>query len=88
MIPDDAGELLARLLRGIAPEVDLAGIDPAAPFAESAELDSMDHLNLFDALYEETGIDIPERDYPLVVTVDGFVAYVTAADREEVRHVP
>jgi acyl carrier protein len=39
----------------------------------------MDFLNLVTALYEETGVDIPERDYPLVATIDGFVAYVAAA---------
>jgi len=77
--PNDARTLLARLLRGIAPEVDLDEVDPAAPLQEDAELDSMDFLNLVNALYEETGIDIPERDYPLVATIDGFVAYVTAA---------
>jgi len=77
--PNDARTLLARLLRGIAPEVDLNEVDPAAPLQEDAELDSMDFLNLVNALYEETGIDIPERDYPLVATIDGFVAYVTAA---------
>ena len=79
MSPDDARTLLARLLRGVAPEIDLAEIDPAAPLQEEAELDSMDFLNLVGALYDETGIDVPERDYPAIATVDGFVAYVTAA---------
>jgi acyl carrier protein len=40
----------------------------------------MDFLNLVTALHEETGIDVPERDYPLVATIDGFVTYVAAAD--------
>jgi acyl carrier protein len=77
--PDDARALLARLLHGVAPEVDLEEVDPAAALQEEAELDSMDFLNLVGALYDETGIDVPERDYPLVATVDGFVAYVAAA---------
>lgn len=81
MSPDDARALLARLLRGVAPEVDLDEVDPAAALQEEAELDSMDFLNLVGALYDETGIDVPERDYPLVATVDGFVDYVTAATR-------
>ncbi len=71
--------LLARLLHGIAPEVDLDEIDPAVPLQEEAELDSMDFLNLMTALYEETGVEVPERDYPRVATIDGFVAYVAAA---------
>jgi acyl carrier protein len=87
MTPDDARALLAHLLRGIAPEIDLAEIDPAVPLTEAAELDSMDHLNFVNALYEETGIDIPERDYPLIATIDGFVAYVVAAERKEARHI-
>ncbi len=39
----------------------------------------MDFLNLVAALHEETGIDVPERDYPSLATVAGFVAYVAAA---------
>jgi acyl carrier protein len=81
MTPDDARALLARLLRGIAPDIDLDEIDRATPLTEAAELDSMDILNLVDALYDETGINVPERDYPQITTVDGFVAYVTTAAR-------
>jgi len=75
------------LLHGVAPEVDLDEIDPAEPLQEAAELDSMDFLNLVIALYDETGIDVAERDYPLVATIDGFVAYVTAASAKESRRV-
>jgi acyl carrier protein len=87
MTPNDARALLARLLHGVAPEIDLDEIDPAEPLQESAELDSMDFLNLVTALYDETGIDVPERDYPLIATIDGFVAYVTAASAKESRRV-
>lgn len=79
MTPVETRTLLARLLRGIAPEVVLDEVDPASPLQEEAELDSMDFLNLVNALYEETGIEIPERDYPQVASVEGFVAYVAAA---------
>ncbi len=80
MSPDETRTLLARLLHAVAPEVDLDEIDTAALLQEAAEFDSMDFLNVVTALYDETGIEIPERDYPLIATVDGFVAYVTAAD--------
>ncbi|MBN2623220.1 MAG: acyl carrier protein [Acidimicrobiales bacterium] len=78
MNADETRTLLARLLRGIAPEVDLDTVDPGAPLQEEAELDSMDFLNLVNALYDETGIEIPERDYPRIATVEGFVGYVSA----------
>ena len=76
---EDPHALLARLLHRIAPEVDLDQVDPAEPLQDAADLDSMDFLSLMAALYAETGIDVPERDYPAVASVDGFVAYVASA---------
>jgi acyl carrier protein len=76
---DDARALLERLLHGIAPEIDFGGADPSAPLQEAFDLDSMDFLNLVTALHEETGIDVPERDYPHLASVEGFVAYLAAA---------
>ena len=79
MNADDARALLGTLLHRIAPEVDLAEVDPDAPLQESMDLDSMDFLNLVTALAEATGIDVPERDYPSLSTIGGFVAYLAAA---------
>ena len=81
MNQDDALALFTRLLHGIAPEADLDDIDLAAPLQDAFDLDSMDFLNLMTALYEEVGIDVPERDYPKLGTVGGFVSYVVDAER-------
>lgn len=78
MTATETRDLLARILHTIAPDVDLDTVDPAAALQEEAELDSMDFLHLMTALYDETGIEVPERDYPQVATIDGFVAYVAA----------
>ncbi len=75
----DAGTLLTRLLGGIAPEVDLAAVDPGAPLQVAADLDSMDFLDLMAALHEATGLDVPERDYPALSSVAGFARYVARA---------
>jgi acyl carrier protein len=77
-VTDDPRALLAGLLRRIAPEVDLDDVDPDADLQDEVDLDSMDFLNLVTALHEATGIDVPERDYPALSTVNGFVAYVGA----------
>lgn len=45
----------------------------------------MDFLNLMRALFDATGIDVPERDYPLLSTVGGFVEYVAARDHGQQR---
>ncbi len=36
----------------------------------------MDILNLATGIYERTGVDVPERDYPLIVTLSGCMSYV------------
>lgn len=82
LTPSDARALLARVLARIAPEVDLADIGPDETLQEAADLDSMDFLNLMTAVYEEIGVDVPERDYPALSTVDGFAAYMAAATAE------
>jgi acyl carrier protein len=79
MNTSDANALLARLLHNIAPEVDLAEVDADAPLQDEIDLDSMDFLNLVTALHDETGIEVPERDYPNLATVSGFIAYVITA---------
>jgi acyl carrier protein len=78
-MPEAPYDLLVRLLHQVAPEVDLDTVDHADPLRDAADLDSMDFLSLMSALYVETGIDVPERDYPSVASVDGFVGYVGEA---------
>ncbi|HTO64048.1 MAG TPA: phosphopantetheine-binding protein [Bradyrhizobium sp.] len=65
-------------LNNIAPEVDLATVDPAADLREAIDIDSMDFLNLVTALHHRTGIEIPEIDYPKLITLSGMVAYLEA----------
>lgn len=79
MNAQDARALLGRLLHRIAPDVELDEVDPDEPLQEAMDLDSMDFLNLMTALHDATGIDVPERDYPALSTITGFIGYVTAA---------
>ena len=65
-------------LNNIAPEVDLATIDPAGDLREAFDIDSMDFLNLITAIHHRLGVEIPELDYPKLVTLDGAVAYIAA----------
>ncbi len=78
LTPTDVRSLLARLLGDIAPEVDLDDASPDRDLQEELGLDSMDFLNLMIAIHEETGISIPERDYPQLATLDGAVEYLTS----------
>jgi acyl carrier protein len=68
--------VVLEALHRIAPEVDPTTIDPASNLRDELELDSMDFLNLVTAVGEQLGFEIPERDYPQLVSLDGFVAYL------------
>lgn len=80
-------EVIKEELNNIAPEVDLAAIDPAADLREALDIDSMDFLNFVTAIHHRLGVDIPELDYPKLITLDGAVAYL-AAHLEPARKSP
>jgi acyl carrier protein len=77
--PDAARQAIARALARIAPEADLSGIDPRADLRELLDLDSMDFLNFIVGLHAETGVEVPESDYPKLATLAGCVAYLGTA---------
>jgi acyl carrier protein len=71
-------QLVESVIRRVAPEADLGRLSPAVDFRDELEIDSIDFLILVDELHERTGVDIPERDYPQLSTVEGCVAYLAA----------
>jgi acyl carrier protein len=81
----NARQLLGELLHRIAPETDIDQVDPDASLQDELDIDSMDFLNLMTALYEEAGIDVPERDYPQLATLNGCVAYVARTPGRDLR---
>ena len=42
----------------------------------------MDFLNIIVAINEQTGIEIPERDYPKLSTLNDAVAYLAHAQKQ------
>ena len=76
MTEEEIRSAVRRALGDIAPEADLARIDPEANLRDELDLDSMDVLNLMIALHEALHVDIPETDYPRLATLNGAVAYL------------
>jgi acyl carrier protein len=72
----DIRNVVQEELNNIAPEADLATIDPAADLREALDIDSMDFLNFVIAVHHRLGIDIPEIDYPKLITLDRAVKYL------------
>jgi acyl carrier protein len=79
MTDQELRDVVIRALTQVAPDIDPVTIDPEADLAEQLDIDSMDFLNVVVVVNEQTGIDIPERDYPQLSTLDGAVAYLAAA---------
>lgn len=66
-------------LGNIAPEADFSSLDPSADIREQLDIDSMDFLNFITAIHERLAVNVPEADYPKLMTLDGAVAYLVTA---------
>ena len=79
MTPDDIRAAVLRALGGVAPEADLEHLKADVSFREQLDIDSMDFLNVVVSIHEQTGIEIPERDYAKLTTLSTAVAYLAEA---------
>lgn len=66
---------MLNLLGEVAPEADLTTLKPDPSFRDQLDIDSMDFLD-FVALHKEFHLEVPESDYPQLVSVDGCVGYL------------
>jgi acyl carrier protein len=66
-------------LRQVAPEVDAATLDPDVDIRDELDIDSMDFFNYVLGLNERFGVEVPERDYPKLASLDGSLTYLRAA---------
>ena len=60
----------------VAPEADPAVLDPTADLRDELDIDSMDQLNFMLGLNARFGVEIPERDYPKLMSLDDCVEYL------------
>jgi len=67
-------EAIARVAPDVADEIE--GLDPSVDLWDALELDSMDHVNVMTQLTERTGVDIPERDYPELRSIESLIAHL------------
>jgi len=72
-------ELILDALAEIAPEGDLATLQGTSDIREALDIDSMDFLKLVVALHDKAAVDVPEKDYAKIRTLDGCMDYVAKA---------
>jgi len=78
MTSDEARALMRSVLHSIAPEADLDQVAEGETLQEALDLDSIDFLEFVTGLAKATGLEMPERDYPELSTVEGCIAYLTS----------
>jgi acyl carrier protein len=78
MTREQMKEMVFRVLGEIAPEADMAHIEPDVSFRDQLDIDSMDFLNFVIAIHKETRIDIPETDYPKLSSLNGCLDYLVS----------
>ena len=76
MKKDEIEKIVLEEISNIAPDADVATLDPREDLREAIDLDSMDMLNLVAALHQRLGVDIPEADAGNFVTLTGAVSYL------------
>jgi acyl carrier protein len=85
MTAEETRGKVLEVLGRIAPEADLGAVDALEDLREQLDLDSMDFLNFALGLNEQFGLDVPERDYPKMATLDGCVTYLESHAPSTVR---
>jgi len=68
--------VIAAALAEVAPGADLDAIDADEDFVYELDIDSMDFLNFVIAVHDQTGVEIPERDYPRLSSLTKALEYL------------
>jgi len=77
----NAKEMQARvveIIRTVAPEVEPAELRSDRALRDQIDLDSMDWLRVIVGVHEKLHVDIPEKDYAKLRTLDDWSAYLAA----------
>lgn len=78
MTRDDIRQQVLDALSEIAPEADLQKLRADVSLRDQLDIDSMDYLNFMIALSKKLKVDIPERDYPKLASLESCTEYLNA----------
>lgn len=76
MNEDELRAAVLTALHRVAPEADLTTLDPRADLREELDIDSVGILEFATGIQKETGIEVPERDYPHLVRLNDCIGYL------------
>ena len=73
---DEIKAALLEIIGDIDEEADLASLDGDKPLRDQLELDSMDFLDIVMELRKRYKLQIPEDEYPDLVTLNSGIRYL------------
>lgn len=77
MTTDEIRTVLLEEIGNIAPEADASTVRSDADLREELDIDLISFLNLIIALGHRLGVNVPEKDYAQLRTLNSAVAYLT-----------
>ncbi len=76
MTQEDVRNAVISIISDIAPDEDLSQIQDDVNLRDQFDLDSMDFLDIVMELRKRFNLEVPEADYPKLVTMNSCVEYL------------
>jgi acyl carrier protein len=76
MTKEECHKLVLDIIADIAPDEDLANVKLDVRLRDQLQLDSMDFLDIVMELRKRYGIEVPEKDYIQLASLDSCAAYL------------
>jgi acyl carrier protein len=81
MTETEIRQIVHQALSNVAPEVDLAAIDPGKDLRDQIDIDSVDFLNFVIGIHKKLGVEIPDADVPKLATLNSCVSYLVTREK-------
>ena len=77
MTKDECKQVVLDIIADLAPDEDLSNVKPEVRLRDQMQLDSMDFLDIVMELRKRHGIEVPEKDYQQLASLDSCAEYLT-----------
>jgi acyl carrier protein len=77
MTKDECKQVVLDIIADIAPDEDLSNVKPEVRLRDQLQLDSMDFLDIVMELRKRHGIEVPEKEYQQLASLDSCAEYLT-----------
>jgi acyl carrier protein len=77
MTKDECKKVVLDIIADIAPDEDLTNVKPDVRLRDQLQLDSMDFLDIVMELRKRHGIEVPEKEYQQLASLDSCAEYLT-----------